>query len=92
MHFSMSQTFFQAAEPSNLLAGTIFSAIFRSCSFCIFSKKVIKTVDKNCGPEKSSKNDVPGICFGTQNRQEFMFLRPKIEKIAQKSICLGNDF
>ena len=53
---------------------------------------MIKKINQNCGPEKPSKNDAPGISFGTQNRQEFMLLRPKIDKIAQQSGFLRRPF
>ena len=53
---------------------------------------MIKKINQNCGPEKPSKNDAPGISFGTKNRQELMLLRPKIAKIAQKSSFLKRRF
>ena len=53
---------------------------------------MVKQINKNCGPEKTSKNNAPGISFGTQNRQELMLLRPKIAKIAQKSSFLRRPF
>ena len=58
---------------------------------CFSRKKHQKTM-QNRGPEKSSKNDAPGIRFGTQNRRKSMPERQKSINLQKKNCFLRCRF